>query len=59
MQDRFGSIADSLDLVVDIKEADDAARASFEAFVAPRERADYTAFAQHHLDVAAEIFCVQ
>ena len=44
---------------VDIKEADDPAGAAFEAFVAPRERADHAALAQHHLDVAAEIFRVR
>src|SRR6185312_6688584 len=59
VQDGLRGVSDCLDLVVDIKETNDPARASFETFVAPRESADHATFAQHHLDVAAEILSVQ
>ena len=57
--DRLGRVTDRLDRHVGVEDADNAARAGFQALVAPGERADQTALAQHQLDVAAEIFRVQ
>ena len=58
-EDRFGGVADGFDIVARIQERDDAARAAFEAFVAPREGADDGALTEHELDVAAEVLGVQ
>src|SRR5262245_65044533 len=45
--------------VAGIGERENAARAAFEPFVAPDERADGAALAEHELDVAAEVLRVQ
>ena len=58
-QDGFGGVADGFDILAGIEEGDDAARAAFEALVAPREGADDGALAEHQLDVAAEVLGVQ
>src|SRR4029079_6859457 len=58
-QDRLGGVADPLDIPTAVEERDDAARATFERSVAPREGADDGALAKHHLDVAAKILGVQ
>src|SRR6185437_4094248 len=58
-QNRLRGVADRLDILAGVEEADDAARAAFEALVAPREGADQAALVEHQLDVAAEILRVQ
>src|SRR5262249_57290635 len=57
--ERPGRIADRFDVVARIEEGDDAAGTSFEALVAPRERADQRPLVEHELDVAAEVLGVQ
>ena len=52
-EDGFGGIADGFDIFARIQERDDAARAAFQPLIAPRERADDGALAEHQLDVAA------
>src|SRR4030088_1310048 len=54
-EDRLGGISHRLDVLSDVKEGDDAARAALQALVAPRKSADEAALVQHELDVAADI----
>src|ERR1044071_2070238 len=56
---RLGGVAHRLDVLAAVEERDDAARAAFEALVAPRECADQAALVEHQLDVAAEVLGVQ
>src|SRR5271166_376630 len=54
-KDRFRDIADRLDLIATVREADDPAGAGFQTFVAPRKGADEETLVEHFLDVSADI----
>src|SRR6266850_3381021 len=58
-KNRLRGIAHRLDVLSGVQERDDAARAAFEALVAPGEGADQAALAEHELDVAAQVLGVQ
>src|SRR6185437_4848476 len=58
-QDRLRRVANRLDVIVNVKETHDPARATFEAFITPGKSADHAALAEHHLDIAAEVFRMQ
>src|SRR5262249_46337649 len=58
-EDRLGGVAHRLDVLAHVEKRDDAARAAFEALVAPRKRADEAALVEHELDVAAEVLGMQ
>src|SRR5712691_1581228 len=57
--DRFGGVADRLDVLAHVEECDDTTRTSFEPLVAPREGADEGALVEHQLDIAAQVLGVQ